>query len=146
MADHSRPTRRAVLRGAGALAVGAPVLARPAAAAGWPERPVRIVVPFAAGGPSDLTARLMSDKLREALGQTFVVENRGGAGGNLGIAQVARSAPDGYTLLVVSSAFVVNPGLYKQVPYDPFKDFAPVVELDTSPNVFVATPASGITS
>ena len=88
----------------------------------------------------------MSDKLREALGQTFIVENRGGAGGNLGIAQVARSAPDGYTLLLVSSAFVVNPGLYRQVPYDPFKDFAPVAELDTSPNVFVATPASGITT
>ena len=102
--------------------------------------------PFAAGGPSDLTARLIGDKLREALGQTFIVENRAGAGGNLGIAQVARSAPDGYTLLVVSSAFVVNPGLYKQVPYDPFKDFAPVAELDTSPNVFIATPASGMNS
>ena len=107
---------------------------------------MRIIVPFAAGGPSDLTARLMSAKLGEAFGQTFIVENRGGAGGNLGIAQVARSAPDGYTLLVVSSAFVVNPGLYKQVPYDPLKDFAPVAELDTSPNVFIATPASGITS
>src|SRR5215831_12695630 len=137
MTDFARPTRRSVLRGAGAIALG-PALGRPAAAAGWPERPVRIVVPFAAGGPSDLTARLIGDKLREALGATFIVENRGGAGGNLGIAQVARSAPDGYTLLVVSSAFVVNPGLYRQVPYDPFKDFAPVAELDTSPNVFVA--------
>jgi tripartite-type tricarboxylate transporter receptor subunit TctC len=146
MAHHSRPTRRAVLQGAGAFAVGAAALGRPAAAAGYPERPVRIVVPFAAGGPSDLTARLMSPKLGEALGQTFIVENHGGAGGNLGIAQVARSAPDGYTLLVTSSAFVVNPGLYKQVPYDPFKDFAPVAELDTSPNVFIATPASGITT
>ena len=146
MADLARPTRRSMLQGAGALALGAASLGRPAAAAGYPERPVRIVVPFAAGGPSDLTARLMSDKLREALGQTFIVENRGGAGGNLGIAQVARSAPDGYTLLVVSSAFVVNPGLYKQVPYDPLKDFAPVAALDTSPNVFIATPASGITT
>src|SRR5262249_46010619 len=146
MTDCVRPTRRAVLQGAGAFALGAASLPDPAAAAGWPERPVRIVVPFAAGGPSDLTARLMGDKLREALGQTFIVENRGGAGGNLGIAQVARSAPDGYTLLVVSSAFVVNPGLYKNAPYDPFKDFAPVAELDTSPNVFIATPASGITS
>ncbi len=145
MIDHSRRSRRSVLQGAGAL-VGAAALGRPAVAAGYPERPVRIVVPFAAGGPSDLTARLMAVKLGEALGQTFIVENRGGAGGNLGIAQVARSAPDGYTLLVVSSAFVVNPALYKQVPYDPFKDFAPVAELDTSPNVFVATPASGITT
>jgi tripartite-type tricarboxylate transporter receptor subunit TctC len=146
MADFARPTRRAVLQGAGASAFGAAFLGRPAAAVGYPERPVRILVPFAAGGPSDLTARLIGDKLREALGQTFIVENRGGAGGNLGIAQVARSAPDGYTLLVVSSAFVVNPGLYKNVPYDPVKDFAPVAELDTSPNVFVATPASGIAS
>jgi tripartite-type tricarboxylate transporter receptor subunit TctC len=146
MVDFARPTRRSMLQGAGALALGAAALGRPAAAAGYPERTVRIVVPFAAGGPSDLTARLMSDKLREALGQTFIVENRGGAGGNLGIAQVARSAPDGYTLLVVSSAFVVNPGLYRQVPYDPLKDFAPVAELDTSPNVFIATPASGITT
>ena len=146
MADLARPTRRSMLQGAGALALGAASFGRPAAAAGYPERTVRIVVPFAAGGPSDLTARLMSPRLGEALGQTFIVENRGGAGGNLGIAQVARSAPDGYTLLVVSSAFVVNPGLYKQVPYDPLKDFAPVAELDTSPNVFVATPASGITT
>ena len=146
MAPQSRPTRRAVLRGAGALTLGASTLGRRAAAAGYPERPVRIIVPFAAGGPSDLTARLMSDRLREALGQTFIVENRGGAGGNLGIAQVARSAPDGYTLLVVSSALVVNPGLYRQVPYDPLKDLAPIAELDTSPNVFIATPASGITS
>src|SRR6202166_3468424 len=114
MADRTCPTRRAVLQRAAALALGAAGFGRTAAAAGWPERPVRIVVPFAAGGPSDLTARLMSVKLGEALGQTFVVENRGGAGGNLGIAQVARSAPDGYTLLVVSSAFVVNPGLYRQ--------------------------------
>jgi tripartite-type tricarboxylate transporter receptor subunit TctC len=145
MGDHRRPTRRAVLR-AGALALGAAGFGRPAAAAGYPDRPVRIIVPFAPGGPSDLTARLMSVKLGEALGQTFFVENRAGAGSNLGTAAVARSAPDGYTLLVTSSAFVVNPGLYKQVPYDPATDFAPVAELDTSPNVFIATPASGITS
>ena len=88
----------------------------------------------------------MSVKLQEALGQTFIVENRAGAGSNLGTSAVARATPDGYTLLVVSSAFVVNPSLYKNVPYDAFKDFAPVCELDTSPNVFVATPASGITS
>jgi tripartite-type tricarboxylate transporter receptor subunit TctC len=117
-----------------------------ARAAGYPDRTVRIIVPFAAGGPSDLTARLLSQKFGEALGQTFVVENRGGAGSNLGTAAVARSAPDGYTLLVTSSAFVVNPGLYKQCPYDPIKDFAPITELDTSPNVFIATKASGITS
>jgi tripartite-type tricarboxylate transporter receptor subunit TctC len=146
MAKQRPPTRRAVLQGAGALAISAAAFGRTAAAAGYPDHPVRIIVPFAAGGPSDLTARLMSVKLAEALGQTFFVENRAGAGSNLGTAAVARSAPDGYTLLVTSSAFVVNPGLYKEVPYDPVKDFSPVAELDTSPNVFIATPASGITS
>jgi tripartite-type tricarboxylate transporter receptor subunit TctC len=138
-------TRRAVLQGAGALA-GAAAFGGSTAAAGYPDRPVRIIVPFAAGGPSDLTARFLSPKLGETLGQTFIVENRAGAGSNLGTVAAARATPDGYTLLVTSSAFVVNPGLYNQVPYDAFKDFAPVAELDTSPNVFIATPASGITS
>ena len=138
--------RRSVLQGAGAVARAAPLVLRGALAAGYPDRTVRIIVPFAAGGPSDLTARLLSQKFGEALGQTFIVENRGGAGSNLGTSVVARSAPDGYTLLVTSSAFVVNPGLYKQCPYDPIKDFAPITELDTSPNVFIATKASGITS
>jgi tripartite-type tricarboxylate transporter receptor subunit TctC len=139
------PHRRQFLRlAAGAAALPAmPYIVR---AQAYPTRPVRIIVPFAAGGPSDLTARLLSQKFGEALGQTFIVENRGGAGSNLGTAVVARSAPDGYTLLVTSSAFVVNPGLYKQCPYDPIKDFAPITELDTSPNVFIATKASGITS
>jgi tripartite-type tricarboxylate transporter receptor subunit TctC len=146
MAAQARPTRRAVLQGAGALAMGAALSSRRAFAAGYPERPVRIMVPFAAGGPSDITARLMTVKLSDALGQSFVVENRAGVGSNLGTLAVARSVPDGYTLLVTSSAFVVNPSLYKQVPYDPLKDFAAIAELDTSPNVFIATPASGITS
>jgi tripartite-type tricarboxylate transporter receptor subunit TctC len=146
MAKQRPPTRRAVLQGTGVVAISTAAFGRTAAAAGYPDHPVRIIVPFAAGGPSDLTARLMSMKLAEALGQTFFVENRAGAGSNLGTAAVARSSPDGYTLLVTSSAFVVNPGLYKEVPYDPVKDFSPVAELDTSPNVFIATPASGITS
>jgi tripartite-type tricarboxylate transporter receptor subunit TctC len=149
MVDQIYFARRALLRRAGALAIGAAgsnAFGRSAAAAAYPDRPVRIVVPFAAGGPSDLTARLMTLKLAAALGQTFFVENRPGAGSNLGTASVARAAPDGYTLLVTSSAFVVNPALYKQVPYDPIKDFAPITELDTSPNVFIATLASGIAS
>jgi tripartite-type tricarboxylate transporter receptor subunit TctC len=121
-------------------------LARPARATGYPERPVRIIAPFAAGGPADLLSRLMSVKLTEALGGSFYVENRASAGGNIGTSAAGHAAPDGYTLLLTSSAFVLNPGLYKQLPYDPVKDFVPVAELVTSPNVFIATPASGLTS
>jgi tripartite-type tricarboxylate transporter receptor subunit TctC len=138
-------TRRALL-GTGTLAIGAAAFARSALAAGYPDRPVRIIAPFAAGGPSDTLARLLSVKLGESLGGFFYVENRPGAGSNIGTSAAARATPDGYTLLLTSSAFVVNPGLYKQVPYDPVKDFAPIAELVTSPNVFIATPASGINS
>jgi tripartite-type tricarboxylate transporter receptor subunit TctC len=146
MTDRGLLTRRAVLRKAGALAVGATAFARSAVAAGYPDRPVRIIAPFAAGGPSDLLSRLLSVKLGESLGGSFYVENRAGAGSNIGTSAAARAAPDGYTLLLTSSAFVLNPGLYKQVPYDPVKDFSPIAELVTSPNVFIATPASGISS
>jgi tripartite-type tricarboxylate transporter receptor subunit TctC len=146
MTDRGLLTRRTVLRTGGALALGATALMRPALAAGYPERPVRIIAPFAAGGPADLLSRLMSVKLSELLGGSFYVENRAGAGGNIGTTAAGHAAPDGYTLLLTSSAFVLNPGLYKQVPYDPVRDFAPVAELVTSPNVFIATPASGLTS
>ena len=145
MAGQEFLTRRAILR-TSVLALGAAALAQQARAATYPERQVRIVAPFAAGGPSDTLARLLSVKLADALGGFFYVENRPGAGSNIGTSAVARAAPDGYTLLLTSSAFVVNPGFYKQVPYDPVKDFAPIAELVTSPNVFIATNASGITS
>jgi tripartite-type tricarboxylate transporter receptor subunit TctC len=146
MTDRGLLTRRTMLRAGGALALGATGLARPARAAGYPDRPVRIIAPFAAGGPADLLSRLMGVKLSESFGGSFYVENRAGAGGNIGTAAAAHAAPDGYTLLLTSSAFVLNPGLYKQLPYDPVKDFAPVAELVTSPNVFIATPASGLTT
>jgi tripartite-type tricarboxylate transporter receptor subunit TctC len=145
MAGQEFLTRRAMLR-TSALALGTAVLPRRAHAGTYPERQVRIVAPFAAGGPSDTLARLLSVKLADALGGFFYVENRPGAGSNIGTSAVARATPDGYTLLLTSSAFVVNPGFYKQVPYDPVKDFAPIAELVTSPNVFIATNASGITS
>jgi tripartite-type tricarboxylate transporter receptor subunit TctC len=138
-------TRREMLGAGGALAVSA-TLARSAHAAGYPDHPVRIIAPFAAGGPSDTLARLMTVKLGESLGGFFYVENRPGGGSNIGTSVAARATPDGYTLLLTSSAFVLNPGLYKQVPYDAIKDFAPIAELVTSPNVFIATPASGIKS
>jgi tripartite-type tricarboxylate transporter receptor subunit TctC len=143
MTNKIATTRRLVLTSAAAASFGT-AFARPSRAATYPDRPVRIIAPFAPGGPADLLSRLLSARLAEALGQPFYVENRAGAGSNIGTAMVARAAPDGYTLLITSSAFVVNPGLYKQTPFDPVKDFAPLAELVTSPNVFIATKASGI--
>jgi tripartite-type tricarboxylate transporter receptor subunit TctC len=115
-------------------------------AAGYPDRPVKIIVPFAPAGPTDIMARVLSRHLGEALGGSVIVENKAGAGGNIGIGAAAHADPDGYTLLVTSSAYVVNPGLYEKIPYDPYKDFAPIAELGTSPNVILAGPKLGINS
>src|SRR4030081_3281069 len=112
----------------------------PSWAQGYPNRPVRGVVGFPAGGPTDVIARLVSQKLSDALGQQFFVENIGGAGGNTAAGQVARATPDGYTIMAISPGFVVNPSLYAKVPYDPIKDFAPVTLVAASPNVVVVTP------
>jgi tripartite-type tricarboxylate transporter receptor subunit TctC len=98
-------------------------------------------VPFAPGGPTDVIARVVAAKLSENLGQQVVVDNRAGAGGNIGMGLAANSAPDGYTLLLVSSSFVVNPGLYGKIPYDPYKSFAPVSNVAASPNVFTVHPS-----
>src|ERR1700748_1092887 len=95
-------------------------------AAVYPERNVRVIVPFAQGGPTDVIARVFAQKLSESLGHQFYVENMGGAGGNLGTATAARAPADRYTLLVVSTGFMVNPSLYARVPYDPLKDFTPL--------------------
>lgn len=107
----------------------------------WPERPVRLIVPFAAGGPTDVIARVVAQKLTEGMGQQVVVDNRAGAGGNIGMGIAATSPADGHTLIVVSSSFVVNPGLYKSIPYDPYKSFAPVSNVAASPNVFTVHPS-----
>ncbi|MBR1143702.1 tripartite tricarboxylate transporter substrate binding protein [Bradyrhizobium sp. AUGA SZCCT0431] len=112
-----------------------------ASAQGYPNRPVRVVVGFPAGGPTDVIARMVSQKLSDALGQQFFVENIGGAGGNTASGQVARATPDGYTIMVVSTGFVVNPSLYAKVPYDAVKDFAPVTLVAVSPNVVVVNPS-----
>jgi tripartite-type tricarboxylate transporter receptor subunit TctC len=111
------------------------------AASTYPDHPVRMIAPFAAGGPSDFVARLLADKLSKSLGQQFYVEDHAGAGGNIGMTQVARSAPDGYTILVASSSFVVNPSLYASNPYDPYKDFAPVTLAGASANILLAHPS-----
>ena len=110
--------------------------AAPASAQPYPAKPVRIIVPFAAGGPVDVVGRLVGQKLSEKFGQQFVIENQVGAGGNTGMGNAARAAADGYTVLFVSSSYVVNPSLYDKVPYDPYKDFIPltVCLLYTSPS------------
>jgi len=110
------------------------------AAQGYPNRPVRVVVGFPAGGPTDVIARLVAQKLSDNLGHQFFVENIGGAGGNTAAGQVARVTPDGYTIMVISTGFVVNPSLYAKVPYDPIKDFTPVTLVAVSPNVVVVNP------
>ena len=108
----------------------------------YPSKPVRITVSFAAGGPTDQVARIMSAKLTELLGQTFVVENKTGAGGNLGAADVAKATPDGYQLLMATvSTHAINPGLYKAMPYDPVRDFAPVAQVGVTPCVLTVNPS-----
>jgi tripartite-type tricarboxylate transporter receptor subunit TctC len=135
-------TRRVTLS-LGATALLLPL--RPALAA-FPERAITLVVSFPPGGATDILARILAPPLSEALGRPVVIENRGGAGANIGIGYVARAPGDGYTLLVTSSAFVVNPSLYRNPPYDPFRDFAPISTLGASPNVLAVRPNSGIAS
>src|SRR5260221_7227218 len=106
----------------------------------YPARPVRLVVPFGAGGPTDVIARIVAQKLSEAWAQQVYTENIHGAGGNTGVATVARAAADGYTMLVVSTGFMVNPSMYAKIPYDPVKDFAPVTLVAASPNVVSVNP------
>jgi tripartite-type tricarboxylate transporter receptor subunit TctC len=112
-----------------------------AQAPGYPDRPVRMIVPFAAGGPGDIFGRLIARHLSQQLGRQFFVENRAGAGGTLGAGVAARAPADGYTLLVGSSTVWVNASLYPQMPYDPVKDFDPVIIAATSPAVLVVHPS-----
>jgi tripartite-type tricarboxylate transporter receptor subunit TctC len=121
--------------------VAAPWLARAAMAQSYPTRPVKVIVPFAAGGANDTTARLFAQKLADNLGQQFYVENMPGAGGNLGIASAARAAADGYTLLAGGGNFIINPSLYAKVPYDPFRDFVAVSLMCSSPHFLAVHPS-----
>jgi tripartite-type tricarboxylate transporter receptor subunit TctC len=114
----------------------------PAAAQAWPNKPIRLMVPFPPGGSTDIVARIVAQKLGERLGQSLVVENRGGAGGTIGTAQVAKAAPDGYTLTVAStSTHVVAPHVYSKLEYDPVKDFTPIGLMAVSPYLLVVNPA-----
>ena len=123
-------------------AAGILILPAAAHAQSYPSRSVRVIVGFTAGGPTDVIARLMAQKLSESMGQSFYIENVPGAGGNLAAAQTARAAADGYTLHVVSTGFIVNPSLYaRNVGYDPVKDFAPIAILAASPNIISLNPS-----
>ena len=118
-----------------------------ALAATYPERPIRLVVPYPPGGTADLLARLVGAKLSDALKQSIAVDNRGGAGGNIAAEHVARSAPDGYTLLFGNVAvFSINPALYKTIPFDPIKDFAPVSLVATVPQMLLVHPSLPVNS
>src|SRR5215813_3296814 len=133
-------SRRRVITRAAAVAAGLaapPLLHIRSAYAAYPDRPMKIVVANTPGGPSDLVARMISAALQQSTGKTFIVENIGGAGGNIGMGAAARSEGDGYTVLLATNAYSVNASLYSKIPYDPYKDFVGVSELATSPNTFV---------
>jgi tripartite-type tricarboxylate transporter receptor subunit TctC len=129
--------------GFAAAAVAAPsILSSRASGADWPVKPVRVVVPFAPGGSTDITARLVSNRLQEVWGQSVVVENKGGAGGNIAADMVAHSDPDGYTIFIVGPGMATNKFLYPQLSYDPVGDFAPVTLLITQPNMMCVPNSS----
>jgi len=130
--------RRHLLLGAGASCLPSALFAQ----AAWPNKPVRIVVPFAPAGTTDILARALAPELGKAFGQVFIIDNRPGAGGNLGADMVAKSAPDGYTLLMGTvGTHAINAALYPKIPFDPVRDFTPVVLVAGVPNVLVMNPA-----
>ena len=137
------------LRLAGAAAAAVALLltgARVQAQDNYPSRPVQMIIPFAAGGPTDIVGRIMGAKMGELLGQSFVIEDRGGAGGTLGTADVAKAAPDGYTLLMATvSTNAINPGLYAHLPYDTAHAFAPVGRIGVTPTILMASPSLPVT-
>jgi tripartite-type tricarboxylate transporter receptor subunit TctC len=142
--ETSASSRRNVIKGLLTAGIAMPVVLRAGTAfAAYPERPVRVIVANTPGGPSDIIARIVAAALQEKLGGSVFVENRGGAGGNIGMGLAARAEPDGYTILLATSAYSVNPGLYEKLPYDPFKDFVAICELATSPHVFAVKPELG---
>jgi len=135
-------TRRRFVAATGLLGFSAFVRAGPTQAA-YPDRPIKIVVANTPGGPSDIIARIMAAAMQEPMGASVFVENKGGAGGNIGMGSVARADPDGYTILLSTSAYAVNPGLYQTLPYDPLKDFTAICELAVTPHVFAVKPDLG---
>jgi len=135
-------TRRTAAASLAALAVALPFAA--SAQSGYPNKPVRVIVPFAAGSTTDIIARAISDKMAQSMGQPVVVENKGGASGTIGQAQVATAAPDGYTIMIHSSSHTVSPHTFAKLPFDTLADFAPVTPISSTPNVLVISPAKNI--
>ena len=135
MSDVARLTRRSLGLGLAAAPLGV------ARAAGFPDHPLRVVVPFPPGGSTDIVMRLAVPGMESLLGQPVVIDNRGGAGGTVGTTLVARAAPDGYTLLATASTHVINPAVFHNLPYDAVRDFAPVALLASSPFVLVVHPS-----
>ncbi|PTN48607.1 LacI family transcriptional regulator, partial [Achromobacter xylosoxidans] len=130
--------KKALLAGSLAiLALGAAASAH----AAWPERPITMVVPFPPGGPTDLVARVLAKQLTDQLGQTVVVENKGGANGNIGMQYAAAAKPDGYTVLYNTSSIALSPNLYRSLAFDPVKDFAPVSSTAVIPLVLLVHPS-----
>jgi tripartite-type tricarboxylate transporter receptor subunit TctC len=125
-----------------AIALASPAFAQ----AGYPDKPIHFIVPFTAGSGTDIVARTVGEHMSRSLGQPIVIENRPGAGGTLGAAQVARTPPDGYTLLVHSAGHVANAAIYPSLPYDTLRDFAGVTPLASLPNVLVVAPSKGFRS
>ncbi len=130
-------SRREIIKAAGFLAAAPGILRITPALAAYPERPIRIIASVTPGGPADLIARMTAAALQQSTGKTFVVENRAGGGGNVGMGAVARADPDGYTILLASTQYSVNVAFFNQLPFDAEKDFVGVSELATSPNAFV---------
>jgi tripartite-type tricarboxylate transporter receptor subunit TctC len=140
--NHPSASRRRLLSGAGLLALGSIAPGAALAQAAWPAKPVRIVVPFNAGGTTDILARAVAQELTKAIGQSFIVDNKAGAGGNIGADIVAHSAPDGYTLLMGTvGTHAINKSLYSKMPFDPIKDFQPITLVAGVPNVMVVNAA-----
>ena len=131
---------------AGLLAVGSGLATQKSQAQNYPDRPVRVIVPFPAGGVADAVARIVAQKLGESLGQSLVIENRTGASGTLGAAAVAKSAPDGYTLLITTGDFITTPSIMPPMSFDPDKELTPITMLAVAPLLLVANPSSGLVS
>ncbi|MCR0980798.1 Bug family tripartite tricarboxylate transporter substrate binding protein [Roseomonas populi] len=134
----THPHRRTLLAGLAALAAAPAARAQPAP---WPARPIRLVVPFPPGGPTDIVARVLAERMSRSLGQPIPVENRPGANGNIGNEAVAKAEPDGHTVLYNTSSIALSPALYTRLPYDAMRDLAPVVQTATIPLVLAVNPS-----